>query len=329
MKNITPIRMSKELTTRKEITNQELLMVDVIEDFVSLKNSVHTSRSYRSDIKSFFNGLEVIFLTDFAVIPFPTVVDKVRSYLDHHTKKDNQTHRVLNPKTINRKAYSLSAFFNYLIDVYGYPKNPIKQFSPLKTDRKSTTTSLTRAEIIDLLEFAKGRHRESKAKFRDYLILVFMFALALRREEVVNLKWDDLDLQRQTINVYQKGGSYKLLPLPISIVILLDNFKQNYSTNCPYIFHPVRNNRTKELNKPIRSNYIFEMVKKIASEVVPDKKITPHSFRKTFIELALNNKEDFISIINATGHSTVEMIKYYDTRDALKHNAIHSIARIV
>ena len=110
---------------------------------------------------------------------------------------------------------------------------------------------------------------------------------------------------------------------------MLDSFKQSYPSDCPYIFQPARNNRTKELNKPIRTEYIFEMVKKLAVQVVPEKNITPHSLRKTFIELALNNKEDFISIINATGHSTVEMINYYDTRSALKNNAIHGIARLV
>jgi integrase len=216
-----------------------------------------------------------------------------------------------------------------LIDIYSYPKNPLKWFSPLKTDRKSNTTSLTRAEIIDLLAFAKGKHRNGQTQFRDYLLLVFMFSLALRRNEVANLKWDDINLQLHTLNVYQKGGSYKLLPLPINIVILLDNFKQTYPSTCPYIFHPSRNNRTKELNKPIRTEYIFQMLKKLASEVVPEKNITPHSLRKTFIELALNNKEDFISIINATGHSTVEMINYYDTRSALENNAIHSVARLI
>jgi hypothetical protein len=44
-----------------------------------------------------------------------------------------------------------------------------------------------------------------------------------------------------------------------------------------------------------------------------------------FIELALNNKDDFIFIINTTGHSTVEMVNYYDIRDSLKHKPIHSL----
>ena len=117
--------------------------------------------------------------------------------------------------------------------------------------------------------------------------------------------------------------------MPISIVTLLNEFKQSYPSDCLYIFPPVRNNTTKELNKPIRTEYIFEMLKKLAFQVVPEKNITPHSLRKTFIELALNNKEDFISIINATGHSTVEMINYYDTRSVLKNNAIHSVSRLV
>lgn len=129
---------------------------------------------------------------------------------------------------MNRKAYSLSAFFNYLIHVYNYNKNPIRQFDPLKTENRSTTTSLTRSEIIDLLEFAKGEYRLNQIKFRDYLILIFMFALALRREEVSTLKWDDINFQQHTVNVYQKGGSFKLLPIPINIILLLDEFKKIY-----------------------------------------------------------------------------------------------------
>lgn len=303
--------MNNLLIQTTNLQNSEILILDVIEDFVTLKKSAHTERSYRADIRAFFKWLEITFLDELALFPYPTIVDKLKLFLEHHSKRDPHTNRVQNPKTVNRKAYALSAFFHYLIDVYSYPKNPIKWFSPLKTDRKSTTTSLTRAEIIDLLAFAKGKHRQGHTQFRDYLILVFMFSLALRRDEVANLKRDDVNFQNYSLNVYQKGWTYKLLPLPLAIVGLISSFKQTYPSECPYIFHPTRNNRTQELNKPIRTEYIFEMVKDLAFQVIPEKHITPHSLRKTFIELALNNKEDFISIINATGHSTVEMINYY------------------
>ena len=91
----------------------------------------------------------------------------------------------------------------------------------------------------------------------------------------------------------------------------------------------MRNNTTKSLNKPLNTSYIYQLVQRVVSKVANGKRATSHSFRKTFIELALNNQEDFISIINATGHATVEMVKYYDTRDTLKNNAVHGMAKLI
>ena len=42
---------------------------------------------------------------------------------------------------------------------------------------------------------------------------------------------------------------------------------------------------------------------------------------------AHHNQEDFI--INATGHATAEMVKYYDTRDTLKNNAVHGMSKLI
>jgi len=79
------------------------------------------------------------------------------------------------------------------------------------------------------------------------------------------------------------------------------------------------------LDKPISGDYIFQLIVKLSKLCGIDKNITPHSLRKTFIELALDAKEDYINIANATGHSTLEMIKYYDTRSKLEKNAINTM----
>jgi len=110
---------------------------------------------------------------------------------------------------------------------------------------------------------------------------------------------------------------------------LIIKYKDKYIETSEYIFSPVRNNSTKTLNKPLNTCYIYQLVKKIVSKVANGKRATPHSFRKSFIEIALNNQEDFISIINATGHSTVEMVKYYDTRDTLKNTAVHGMSKLI
>lgn len=304
---------------------------EVIEAFVSLKNSKHTQRAYKMDLEGLFNSLNMVMLEDLAELQLNELINKIQAYIEKIKKVEvlEDRKRVINSKTINRKLNSFRSFFNYLVQVFNYPKNPLDNFQNLKVDTFSNTKSLTRGEIVDLLSLAKWEHRTSELKFRNYLILLFLFGLALRREEVASLKWDDIDLNRQTANLYQKGGKYKLLPVPATLCILLLEFKWLYSDKTPYVFHPVRNNSHKTTEKPLSTSYIFELVKKLAFKVVPEKNITPHSLRKTFIELALNNGDDLISICNATGHSTIEMIKYYDTRDSLKNNSIHSLSKLL
>jgi integrase/recombinase XerD len=301
----------------------------VVDSFVKTKRSVHTQRAYTNDISAFIKGVHIRTLSDMARYEFPEMVDAVRIYLDAHTKRDSGSGRVLNPKTVNRKAYAVSSFFRYLIDVYGYPKNPVATFQAHKVKRHSTTDSLTRAELGEVLQLAKSKHTKSHTAFRNYVALCFLSVLALRRSELVGIMWSDISYENSSIDVHQKGGSYKLLPIPAPLMTLLNAYRYKYEDDISYIFHPVRNNATGELNKPLNTSYIYELVGKLVIQCFPGRRITPHSFRKTFIEMALNNNEDFISIINATGQATVEMVKYYDTRDRLKNNAIHGMSGLV
>ena len=262
-------------------------------------------------------------------IQFHDLVVRIQGYLEECTDYDESTKRPLNPSTINRKAYSLSSFFKYLIHSYGYPKNPLDQYQAHKVDRKSKTKSLSRAEIIEVISFMANRRNKSQTAFRDYIAICFLSVLALRRNELVGLKWSDIDFESSSANIFQKGGSYKLLPVPTNVLKLLREYRDRFGDSCVYIFSPVRNNTTGKLNKPLHTSYIYQLVTKTVFKVTKGKRATPHSFRKSFIEMALNNNEDFISIINATGHATVEMVKYYDTRDTLKNNAVHGMAKLV
>jgi len=320
----------KSLYINSQIKNSHSIF-EIVEKFLLLKNSVHTRRAYKNDIFSFFNSMGIFTLDEFSQIKFDELIYKIQHYIDGVKKLEvlESRQRVINAKTVNRKVNALRSFFAYLINVYNYPKNPLDSFSNLKVDHFSNTQSMSRGEILDLLNYTKKESTKNESNYRNYLIIVFLFHLALRREEVANLKWDDIDLGKQTANIYQKGGSYKLLPLPFALAQKLLDYKLKYGDSIPYIFHPIQNNSHKNIRKPLSTDYIFKIIKNITIKVVPSKKITPHSLRKTFIELALNNGDDLISIANATGHSTIEMIKYYDTRNKLKNNSIHSLSKLL
>lgn len=315
--------------TSKLETSDVIHIDNVIDEFVSTKRSANTKRAYSRDISELFSAINVSTLNVLGTIQFFELVREIQKHLENKTEYDEQTKRPINPKTINRKAYALSSFFKFLIHAYGYPKNPLDQYQAHKTERRSTTTSLTRSEVIDVLKYMAQKRNISQTAFRDYLTFCCLSILALRRNELVGLKWTDIDKGASSVNVFQKGGSYKLLPLPKNLLDQLIWYRENYNHVSDYIFAPVRNNATKNLNKTLNTAYIYSLVKKVVAKVVDGKNATPHSFRKSFIEMALNNQEDFISIINATGHSTVEMVKYYDTRDTLKNNAVHGMAKLI
>ncbi|WP_189402324.1 tyrosine-type recombinase/integrase [Arenicella chitinivorans] len=321
-------RVSEAVISPKPITTS-LRIDEVLDGFLSTKRSENTKRAYARDILDLFAKLGVRSLDQLGKIMFHDLVKQIQDYLDDLTEYDEETNRPINPKTTNRKAYALSSFFKYLMHSYEYPKNPLDQYQAHKVDKRSSTSSLTRAEVLDVIGYMDKRHKISQTAYRDYLAICTLAVLALRRNELVGIKWSDLDLDKSSVNVFQKGGSYKLLPMPGNLLKRMLEYRSTYEPASDYIFSPVRNNTTKSLKKPLNTSYIYQLVQKVVFKVANGKRATPHSFRKTFIELALNNQEDFISIINATGHSTVEMIKYYDTRDTLKNNAVHGMSKLI
>jgi integrase/recombinase XerC len=310
-------------------SNDTSISIDnIIDEFVATKRSENTKRAYAKDLSDMFEYIGITELHELGIVQFHTLVTKLHEYLESKSIYDEETKRIVNPKTVNRKAYSISSFFKFLIHTYEYPKNPLGNYQSHKTQQRSNTPSLTGADVIDVISYFEEHHRKSQTKFRNYLAICCLAVLALRRNELVGLKWSDIDFEENSVNVYQKGGTYKLLPVAPKLLKRIAEYRDKYSHG-PYVFAAVNKHANKSLKKPLTTQYIYQIVVETVFKVTNGKRATPHSFRKSFIEIALNNGEDFISIMNATGHSTVEMVKYYDGRDTLKNNAAHGMAKFI
>ena len=331
--------LTSSLEDQKNPDTRGAMIITLIESWLETKRSSQTRRAYRRDVIDFCVYVGMMTINDLQVYPIPQLSHQILNWLKTQYQYDEHNpDKVLNPTTINRKAYAVSSWFEYLMAVYQYPKNPAKIFTPLKTVKYSTTDSLTKSEYVRVLYYQKEQyfgliHDEAKVsletikELRDYLMLALM-SMSLRRNEVVKLRWSDINSSTPHLEVYQKWWSTKLIPLPSSIYELMMQLwkdKMMIWLVSDYIFSPIKNNSTGDLTKPISADYVFELIRKLAAVCWINKKITPHSLRKTFIELALDNKEDYINIANATGHSTLEMIKYYDTRSKLEKNAVNSM----
>jgi integrase len=333
--------MSNLSTTNSSLTTERSrleakTLVELLDEFLATKKSSQTKKAYQQDILAFFEGINVHNVQDLLVIPLYELSRVVLLYTESF-KKAEEYHidRVSNPRTINRKAYALSSFFEFLVATYGYPRNPVKVFVPYSTPQQTSTDALEQSELEAMRttvreKFATAESQKAKIFALQQLLIMGCMMLSMRRNEVAHLRWKDLDWGTCVITVFGKGQKLKYLPLPPTLITYLHTFqdsKLSLGYVSEYIFSPLKNPSTGDLAKPITGSYLFQLIQKIAKQlqlegkIDPDKQITPHSFRTTFVKLALERKQTDIEIMNATGHSTSAMVKYYDSRSSIDVNA--------
>lgn len=316
------------------LTNKSF--VDLIQEFLATKKSSQTQKAYKKDIETFFAALQIKTVGELATLPVHELSKQVIWYIESYKKTEAQrVDRVHNPRTLNRKAYALSSFFQYLVANYGYPRNPVKIYTPYSTPDKTSTQDLEKEEVEAIWSYMKAQMSAAKSEykqissFQQLLIFGFLF-LSLRRNEIAHLRRDDRDKSKNFITVYGKWQKYKYLPLNLKMNEYLAEFERDKKTQwfvSPYIFSPLRNNSTGDMTKPISGTSIFNLVKKVIDKlkiqwkIEEEKNITPHSFRTTFVKMALDSGKTDIEIMNTTGHSTSQMVKYYDSRSPLEVNA--------
>ncbi len=293
------------------------------------------------DIISFFAAINVSTAWQLIAIPIYDLSNLIINFTESFKKSEEyREDRVVNPRTVNRKAYALSSFFEFLVWTYWYPRNPVKVFTPYSTPSRTSTDDLTPEELKSIREYVQELPNKEWIKpkallsAQQQMLIVWLLMLSLRRNEAANVRWDDRDRSKNVLTVFGKWQKLKYLPLPSKISDYLSWFEQLKNThgyNSQYIFSPINSNRTWDSQKPITWTYIYNIIKKITTSlqgqwiIDSEKKITPHSFRTTFVKMALNKNATDIEIMNATWHSTSAMVKYYDARSPIEVNAANSM----
>lgn len=330
---------NSSLTTERSRLEAKTL-IELLDEFLATKKSSQTKLAYQKDIVAFFQWINVHNVQDLLAIPLYELSRVVLLYTESFRKADEyHTDRIANPRTINRKAYALSSFFEFLVATYGYPRNPVKVYVPYATPQRTSTDALEQSELEALRtlvrdNFSTAESQKAKIFALQQLLIVGCMMLSMRRNEVAHLKRQDLDWWQWVMTVFWKGQKLKYLPLPQTLITYLREFQDSklaLGYMSIYIFSPLKNPSTGDHAKPITGSYLFQLIQKLAKQlqlegkIDPDKQITPHSFRTTFVKLALDRKQTDIEIMNATGHGSSDMVKYYDSRSPVEVNAARAM----
>jgi len=208
----------------------------------------------------------------------------------------------LSPLTINRKISALSRYYDFLIKINEIKESPLKKHKRLKVQSK-IIIPFSEEEVLTVIDVF---HDDFEGK-RNMLIIEMLYSTGLRRDELINIKIDDIFFEDSLIKVRGKRNKERLVPI-------ITTLKQSMN-----IYLELRNKiKTKFNNLFITSkgtkigpSLVYRIVKKYFSKVSTKVKRSPHVLRHSFATHLLNNGADINSIKEILGHSSLASTQIY------------------
>ena len=211
----------------------------------------------------------------------------------------------LKSTSVNRKISSLKTFFNFLLKKKLINANPFAdQIMPKKPI--SLPKSISEDDVVKLLDAPK---QDSMIGLRDKAMLELLYASGVRISELVNIKFSDLDLERNIIKVFGKGSKERLVPFGEDaaqcISAYIDERKKNKDiASIKYIF---LNNRGSKISR----HAFWHRLKEYCFEIGLKRDISPHTLRHAFATHLLNRGADLRSVQVLLGHSDLSTTQIY------------------
>jgi integrase/recombinase XerC len=214
-----------------------------------------------------------------------------------------QSQRNYRSATLCRTIASIRVLFEYCVQMKHVEASPATYIHNPKLPKK-LPIYLIDSELKKLLA---APDPEDPLGCRDYAILVTLGFTGMRRQELVGLDLDAIDLERRTIRVFGKGSKERLIPLnPFVIDAINQYLDRRIATGDPKAVF--LNRRGKRLTGRMILNIVKKYVRKAG---IAKAKISPHKLRHTFATLLHLNEVDILEIKSLLGHASITSTQIY------------------
>lgn len=202
---------------------------------------------------------------------------------------------------------TLKVFFSWCVK-NGYMKvNPMDDIEVPKLEKR-LPAKLTKQEASQILEVVYNYPWDSNfVRQRNYAIFsIFMFA-GLRRQELLNLKFADVDIENQSIFIkLGKGNKDRVIPMSFTLAQSLKNYlteRIKTKKTCPNFFASSYHDAAFSLTG------LRNLIKRINKS--SGIKFVAHKLRHTFATLMLEGGCDIYSLSKMMGHSDIKTTTIY------------------
>jgi integrase/recombinase XerC len=268
--------------------------------------SKHTLIAYETDLRQFGTYLQ----HNYQIRDIDEVRSAVvRSWVVQLMEKG------LDSRSVNRKISSLKAYFRFLLKSGTLSENPMSKITSPKVAKKLPTfiPEKDMNRLFDGIHFDEGFEG-----VRDQLILDLFYTTGIRRDELINLKMQDVDMAGQTIIVTGKRNKQRIIPVHQRVIAAVQSYitlRTELNSTELKLFLTTK-------GKPLYPKLIYNLVHHYLSLATTVKKKSPHVLRHTFATHMLNNGADLNAIKELLGHANLSATQVYT------HNSIEKLKHI-
>jgi integrase len=198
--------------------------------------------------------------------------------------------------TVNHDLKILGIIFNRAVKQNLIKKNPAKEVERFKVEQKEV-------RFFSLEEIQKILESCSERMYPAYMIL---FHTGVRKGELLELEWDDVDFERRIIKIGPKDGwspkGKRPREIPINDELIEVLLEQRRGSKGSYVLEKNGSNRY--------DRTLWEDIKKLTKELgIKDANI--HTFRHTFASYMIMNGVDIVTVKELLGHSDITTTMRY------------------
>ncbi|MDA2255143.1 tyrosine-type recombinase/integrase [Bacillus cereus group sp. MYBK163-2] len=281
-----------------------MLLKFAIKEFLDdreLRNlSFHTVKSYKGILRQFES-----FCVDKRLFDTHKITTKIAKEFLVYCKYELKN----SVSTINAKTRTLKIFFRYLEEEEIAEENPFKKIKFSKEDLVMDVLSDQQVKKV-LDYFDRGYFKGSNfALMRNRMVIILLISTGLRREELVNLKWSDVDMKNRTIMTYGKKRSVATIPYTRKLQKELAEYKTflefyfEEEEEIVYVFPD-------KTNRQLSTEAISTLFKRLKKDLKMDG-LTCHAFRRYFASKCLKMGMDSLNLQRLMRHETLQMTDRY------------------
>lgn len=288
-------------------------MVDAFLNYLKYEKrySPKTVESYKTDILQFFHFIENEFgLSDLLQVRN----NNVRAWVVQLVTVKNK------PSSVKRKISALKSFYKYYQKTGQLKANPADKINSPKIPER-LPKFVEQKNINKLLDLSENYFDDSFAGMQEKLIVDMLYSTGMRRQELINLGWNDINMSSGQVKVTGKGNKQRFIPIGKELINSLQIFRKLQAEQLrdipvsPFVF--LTHN-----GQQLYPNFVYRLVKKYISLCSTTEKKSPHVLRHSFATHMSNNGAKLNDIKELLGHASLASTQVYT------HNTIEQLKEI-